>query len=97
MVTRPIQKKVHIVARGFLREGIGFFDNFTPVVRWSTVRDILALVAHKKWTIQQFDVITGFLNGLIYEELFMGIPPGFSGPGSEGKVCKLLRALYGLK
>lgn len=78
-------------------EDVDFFDTFAPVVKWSTIRAILAFAIHKMWTIQRLDVITAFLSGLIYEEIFMEISPSFSGPGSEGKVYKLLRALYGLK
>jgi hypothetical protein len=43
------------------------------------------------------DVKTAFLNGDIEEELYMMQPEGFVDPEAQGKVCKLQRAIYGLK
>ena len=43
------------------------------------------------------DVKTAFLNGDLEEEIYMEQPEGFSAPGQERKVCKLVRSLYGLK
>ena len=90
--------KARLVARGFQQqEGIDYHDVFAPVVRWSTIRLILALAAQRNWPLLQLDVITAFLNGTLHEEIFMEIPPGFSFGGDSSKVCKINKALYGLK
>jgi hypothetical protein len=53
--------KVRIVARGFQQqEGVDFDDIFAPVVRWSTIRMVLALATRNCWKIRQMDVITAF-------------------------------------
>jgi hypothetical protein len=42
--------KARVVARGFQqREGIDYHDILAPVVRWSTIRTILALAAKYQW------------------------------------------------
>jgi hypothetical protein len=87
--------KARIVAKCNEQEaGIDYLETFAPVVRWPIIRSIIALVARKKWKLQHLDVITAFLHGLIEEDIYMIIPPGFS---NAGMACKLKRALYGLR
>jgi hypothetical protein len=58
---------------------------------------MLALAALKNWHISALDVKTAFLYGELNEELYMEQPEGFKVKGQEGKVLRLLRAIYGLK
>ena len=43
------------------------------------------------------DVVTAFLNGVLDEEIYMEIPDGFPGARDPTKLCRINRALYGLK
>ena len=43
------------------------------------------------------DVKTTFLNGELDKEIYMTQPEGYVISGQQGKVCKLLKSLYGLK
>jgi hypothetical protein len=70
---------------------------FSPVVWFETVRLILAMAALENWNIMGLDVRNAYLYGKLNEEIYMEQPQGFSTPGSEHKVLRLLRALYGLK
>lgn len=92
----PIRYKARLVARGFTQEyGVNYFETFSPVVRFTSIRIILALAAQKKMQIKQFDVKTAFLNGDLDETVYMKQPIGFE--DGSGNICKLQKSLYGLK
>lgn len=48
---------------------------FVPVVRYETLRFLLAYVAKMDWVLQKVDVKTAFLYGKLDEELFMDVSP----------------------
>ena len=102
--------KARLCARGFRQvHGIDFEETFSPVVRYDTLRIMLAIACREDYEIMQFDVKTAFLHGKLKENVYMNIPQGLkvssaksSGMGNakneSGKfVCKLNKALYGLK
>lgn len=87
-----------MVSKGYTQQpGIDFEEVFAPVARMETVRVLLALAAHLKWTVYHFDVISVFLNGKIQEEVYVEQPVGYVVEGSETKVFKLKKALYRLR
>src|SRR5712675_3043182 len=90
--------RTRLVAKGFTQiPGIDYDETFSPVTRFELLRLVLALAALEDWEIQQMDVKSAFLNGVLDEEIYMEQPIGFITPGTETKVCRLKRAIYGLK
>ena len=57
----------------------------------------MALANEEEMHIHQMDVTTAFLYGELQEEIYLQLPEGFAPPGSEGKVWRLHKSLYGLK
>jgi hypothetical protein len=85
------------VVRGYAqRRGIDYDEVFAPVARLVTIRLLIALAAHNGWEMHHMDVESAFLNGELQEEVFVEQPAGFIKKGSEHKVLKLKKALYGL-
>ncbi|KAL0377532.1 UNVERIFIED_CONTAM: Retrovirus-related Pol polyprotein from transposon TNT 1-94 [Sesamum radiatum] len=90
--------KARLVAKGFKqKEGLDFFDTYSPVTRITSIRVLIAIAALYDLEIHQMDVKTAFLNGELDEEIYMEQPEGFVVPGQEKKVCRLVKSLYGLK
>jgi hypothetical protein len=87
-----------LVAKGFTQiPGLDYDETFSPVARFESLRLLLALAALEDWEVHQMDVKSAFLNGVLDEEIYMEQPQGFTSTGNETKVCRLLKAIYGLK
>ena len=64
--------KARLVAKGFTqKQGIDYFDTYSPVARIATIRVLVALASIHKMVIHQMDVKTTFLNGDLEEEVYM--------------------------
>ena len=88
--------KARLVLLGHLqRPNVDFYDTYAPVTDFTVVRILLALACSRGWLVRQFDVKAGFLNGDLDEEIYMRLPDGFQDP--RGRVCRLLRSIYGLR
>lgn len=90
--------KARLVARGFSQtRGLDYDETFAPVVKFQSVRAVISSAAANGWTLQQMDVKTAFLQGVLKEEVYMEQPQGLEVAGQEQKVCRLHKSIYGLK
>eukprot|EP00253_Pinus_taeda_P003640 PITA_03640 len=90
--------KARLVVKGFAqKKGIDFDEIFFPVVKMTSTRTILSLVAAEDLHLKQLDVKTTFLHGDLEEEIYMQQPQGYEVKGKDKLVCRLKKSLYGLK
>ncbi|PSR81443.1 hypothetical protein PHLCEN_2v6371 [Hermanssonia centrifuga] len=90
--------KARLVAKGFSQQyGIDCEETFSPVARWESICFLLAHAALENWEIESLDVKTAFLYGKLDEEIYMEQPEGFMKKKMGAKVCRLRKAIYGLK
>lgn len=86
------------MAKGFKqRYGIDYEDTFSPVVKPTTIHLILLIAISKGWSLRQLDVQNAFLHGILEEDVFIRQPLGYVDPQFPHHVCKLDKAMYGLK
>ncbi|KAG8472304.1 hypothetical protein CXB51_034358 [Gossypium anomalum] len=90
--------KARLVAKGYSQvPGVDFTDVFSPVVKHSSIRALLGIVAMYDLELEQLDVKTAFLHGELEEDIYMQQPEGFTVSEKEDYVCLLKKSLYGLK
>nr|GEX58992.1 retrovirus-related Pol polyprotein from transposon TNT 1-94 [Tanacetum cinerariifolium] len=93
-----LKNKARLVAHGYRQdEGIDFEDSFAPVARLEAIRIFLAYAAHMNMVVYQMDVKTTFLNGNLWEEVYVSQPNELVDPDNPNHVYMLKKALYGLK
>ena len=93
-----VRLKSRVVACGYSQiQGVDFSETYAPVVKLTSIRTILSVVAELDLDLHQMDVVTAFLNGVLIELIFMEQPPGFERGDSAEVVCRLKKAIYGLK
>lgn len=87
--------KARLVARGFSQKAsFDYEETYSPVAKHTTLRILFSVVNHFDMHMEHMDVKNAFLNGDLTEDIYMQQPKGFQ----EGnKVCKLNKAIYGLK
>lgn len=90
--------KARIVAQGYSQcYGLDYDETFSPVVRFESIRMLIALAVQYGLKVHQMDVTAAFLNGDLAEDVYMTQPEGYAVKGQEHLVCKLKRSLHGLK
>ncbi|GJX21923.1 putative RNA-directed DNA polymerase [Tanacetum coccineum] len=91
--------KARLVVKGFQQiHRVDYNEIFSLVVKMTTIRLVLSIVASEDLHLEQLDVKTAFLHGDLDEDIYMTQSEGFRSDGKEENlVCKLKKSLYGLK
>jgi len=64
--------KARLVVKGFQqKKGVDYSEIFSPVVKLTTIRIVLGIVAAENLHLEQLDVKTAFLHGNLEEDIYM--------------------------
>lgn len=86
--------KARLVVRGFQQKD-EIDDIYAPVAKMQTLKTLLVYCCKMGLNIEQMDIETAFLNGKVTSEVYVNQPKGYE--DETDRVCKLIKALYGLK
>ena len=90
--------KSRLVAQGFSQiEGLDFNETFSPTIRFTTIRLILAFACRYNLELRHIDIKGTYLNGKLEDDVYMWQPEGFIADGQQHLVCKLNKGIYGLR
>ena len=92
--------KSRLVARGDEQGPSTYSEIFAPVIKFVTLRIMLAIACVYDFEIHQVDIGNAYCNAYLNgQEILMRQPPGFEQQGANGEelVCKLNKSLYGLR
>ncbi|CAI7903280.1 unnamed protein product, partial [Closterium sp. NIES-53] len=90
--------KARYVARGFSqRQGVDYFQTFSPTPKMTTLRVLLHVAAQRDYELHSLDFSTAFLQGSLHEEIWLHRPPGFTESFPTVTQWSLRRPVYGLR
>ncbi|CAI7889169.1 unnamed protein product [Closterium sp. NIES-53] len=94
----PPAFKARYVARGFRqRQGVDYFQTFSPTPKMTTLRVLLHVAAQRDYELHSLDLSVAFLQGSLHEEIWLRRPPDFTGSFPTGTQWSLRRPVYGLR
>ena len=94
----PVRYKARMIAKGYTQEyGVDYHETYAPVLKYKTLRIMMALSVGADMVIEQMDVKTAFLNANVNEHIYIDVPEGMKLQVSSGAVLRLRKALYGIK
>ena len=93
-----VRNKARLIAQGYSQqEGIEYTETLAPVARLESTCLLILFAVNHNIILYHMDVKSAFLNGYIFEEVYVHQPPGFESSQNLYFVFKLKKSLYGLK
>lgn len=87
-----------LMVKGYAqKKGIDYDKIFSLLVKMTSIRIILSIVALENLFLEQLDVKTTFLHRYLEDDIYMQQPKRFEVKGKEGCICRLKKSLYGFK
>ena len=94
----PKRRNARFFAKGYRQvKGIDYQESFAPVVRYDSLRVLIAIAAKHDLELFQLEVKTAFHYGEVDEEIYISQPEGYVTAGREHEVCRLNKSIYGIR
>ena len=77
--------------------GVNYWDTYSPVVSWSSVRILMTLAKLHNLHTKSIDFVQAFPQAKVKSTIFLQTPPGVELTGDKEMVLRLIKNLYGLK
>ena len=100
ILSREVYKwKARLNAHGGQQEhGVNFWETYSPVVNWFSIRLFLIISILNDWETRQIDFVLAFPQADVECDIYMEVPPGFDVKGEKKMYClKLRKNIYGTK
>jgi hypothetical protein len=95
------RRKGRLVAKGFTQQfGTDFFETFSPVFSYSSLRAVLAMAAANDFVLTQWDLKSSFIQQkLDVDHMYLEVPEGMPKTLPDGRPAALhcLQSIYGLR
>jgi Reverse transcriptase (RNA-dependent DNA polymerase)/GAG-pre-integrase domain len=81
------------------QKGINYWDTYSPVVSWESVRTLLTIALMRNWYTRQIDFVLAYPQADAECDIYLEIPKGCTlrHGNSSTHVLKLIKNLYGTK
>lgn len=86
-------KRYKVAMRFQQKKGIDYSQIFSLVVKMTTIKTMLNIIATENMHLEQMDVKSTSLHGDLDEVLYMEQQPGYEVPRKKIMVCKLKKSL----
>ncbi|CAI7877430.1 unnamed protein product [Closterium sp. NIES-53] len=93
----PVFKARYVARRFSQRQGVEYFQTFSPTPKMTTLRVLLHVAAQHDYELHTLDFSTAFLQGSLHEEIWLCRSPGFTGSFPPGTQWSLRWPVYGLR
>ena len=95
---RVYKHKARLCAHGGMQTwGVNYWETYSPVVNWLSVRTLMALSIIHDLETRSIDFVLAFPQAELEVPVYMELPSGFSSENSQRCVLRLNKNLYGLK
>lgn len=97
---RILKYKARLTVGGHKQiKGVNYWETYSPVVQWSTIRLFLALTLLHGWHSRQLDFVLAYPQADTECDIFMALPQRFNLKGKNNKdyCLQLIKNIYGQK